>query len=135
MKRVFVDTSAWYALIDGRDPDHGSVLATLKAHEKRLVTTNFVFDETITLIRYRLGWRQAHQFGEAALKGEIAQLVRVSPKDEDAAWKIFCDYQNKAFSFTDCTTFAIMSRLDIETAIALDRDFRSFGLMCMPWGE
>ena len=48
MNRVFVDTSAWYALIDGRDPDHGGVLAALKAHEKRLVTTNFVFDETVT---------------------------------------------------------------------------------------
>lgn len=132
MKRAFVDTSAWYALIDGRDPDHRDVLAALKAYEKRLVTTNFVFDETVTLIRYRLGWRQAHEFGQAALRGEIAQLVRVSPKDEEAAWKTFSSYEDKVFSFTDCTSFVIMHRLDIETAIALDRDFRRFGLSCIP---
>ena len=135
MKRIFVDTSAWYALIDGRDPNHGNVLAVLKAHENRLVTTNFVIDETITLIRYRLEWRQAHEFGHAAWKGEIAQLVRVGPKDQQAAWRIFSDYEDKTFSFTDCTSFAIMRRLGIETAVALDRDFRSFGLTCIPWDE
>lgn len=133
MKRVFVDTSAWYALIDGCDPDHGNILATLKAHEKRLVTTNFIFDETITLIRYRLGWRQAHEFGHLTLQGEVAQLVRIGPKDERAAWRIFSDYEDKTFSFTDCTSFVIMRRLGIETAVALDRDFRSFGLTCIPW--
>ncbi|MGH8624930.1 MAG: type II toxin-antitoxin system VapC family toxin, partial [Gammaproteobacteria bacterium] len=64
MRRVFVDTGAWYALIDRADPDHGDVTTQFKAYRGRLVTSNFVFDETLTLLRYRLGWQSAHAFGE-----------------------------------------------------------------------
>jgi predicted nucleic acid-binding protein len=41
---------------------------------------------------------------------------------------------NHAFSFTDCTSFALMKRLRESTAVALDRDFRSFGVRCLPEG-
>ena len=57
MSRIFVDTWAWYALADTRDPDHE---AAQQANERLIdqghtfVTTNFVLSETITLIRYHL---------------------------------------------------------------------------------
>lgn len=49
------------------------------------MTSNFVFDETLTLVRYRLGWRVAHHLGERLRDEGLTRLVRVSPKDEDAA--------------------------------------------------
>ena len=59
MKRVFVDTGAWYALVDADDPDHRRVSDCIQHHRERLVTSNFVFDEVVTLVRYRLGWQPA----------------------------------------------------------------------------
>ena len=58
MKAVFVDTWAWYAMTDKADDDH--LIAQLTGEElldrgHTFVTTNFVLDEAITLIRYRIG--------------------------------------------------------------------------------
>ena len=64
--------------------------------------------------------------------GQIAAIERIGPADEDAAWSIFMRYQDKSFSFTDCTSFALVRRLGIETCLAIDSDFRAFGLHCIP---
>ena len=62
MKRLFVDTGAWYAVVDKKDPDHKEAEHFLTNNKIPLLTTNFIFDETITLIRSRLGWRIAKDF-------------------------------------------------------------------------
>ena len=64
MNRAFVDTGAWYALLDKNDPDHARMAETFRAYRGRLVTSNFVFDEAVTLARYRLGWDIAQRLGE-----------------------------------------------------------------------
>ena len=81
-------------------------------------------------MRYRLGWRVAHHLGERLRDESLTRLVRVSPKD--AAWLIFTDYDDKAFSFTGCTSFAVVRRMNIPVCVTLDSDFRSFGLHCIP---
>ena len=131
-KRIFVDTSVWYALVDARDPDHDAVVTAVREHRGRLVTSNYVLDETLTLARYRLGWTVAHALGLHLRDGGLAGLERVSPRDEEAAWSIFSSYSDKSFSFTDCTSFALCRRLGLSTCLALDRDFRAFGLHCLP---
>ena len=58
MNAVFVDTSGWMACADAADPAHvRSCAARDQALEsgQTLVTTDFVVDETLTLIRFRLG--------------------------------------------------------------------------------
>ena len=96
------------------------------------MTINFVFDEPLTLVRYRLGWRVVHHLGERLRDESLTRLVRVSPEDEDAAWLIFTDYDDKSFSFTDSTSFAVVRRMNIPVCVTLDSDFRSFGLHCIP---
>ena len=128
----FVDTGAWYALVDRKDPDHRRVADFLEDQPLRLVTTNFVFDESVTLIRYRLGFAAAKSFGDHLLSAGIASLLPVGQRDEARAWEIFTRYRDKSFSFTDCTSFAMMQRLKIDSAVAIDDDFRAFGLNCLP---
>ena len=132
MTRVFVDTSGWYAHLNRDQSGHAAIKAALKAHHGRLVTSNFVVDETLTLIRSRMSWHHAHAFGVEIRAGGLAELIRVEPADEDAAWAIFVRYRDHVFSFTDCTSFALMQRLGLSTAIVLDDDFRTFGLTCLP---
>jgi len=132
VNRIFVDTGAWYALIDRRDPDHPAVKDILRHWQGRLVTSNFVVDETVTLLRYRLDFEPALLFAHEVRGGALAQVYRVSSGDEDAAWSLFERYRDKTFSFTDCTSFALMERLRLDTALALDGDFRSYGLHSLP---
>lgn len=132
MKRIFVDTGAWYALVDRKDPDHHETLKVFETYQGWLTTSNFVFDETITLLRYRLNWGVAYQFGENLLSGDLAVIHPIKQVDELKAWDIFKKYQDKSFSFTDCTSFALMERLKLNQAIAIDSDFKVYGIPCLP---
>ncbi len=132
MKRVFVDTGAWYALVDRADPDHARVVPCFREFRGRLVTSSYVFDETLTLVRYKLGWEVARRLGERLRGHRLARLERISPADEEAGWSIFSGYGDKSFSFTDCTSFALVRRLKLSLCLAIDDDFRAFGLRCIP---
>ncbi len=134
MERLFVDTSAWFAFVNGSDPDHEPVRRVLNDHEGRLVTSNFVFDETVTLCRYRLGHELAARIGAALADPAATDLVRLTAEDERAAWKLFVARKDKRYSFTDCTSFVLMRRLGMKTAVAVDDDFRQEGLATLPAG-
>lgn len=132
MKRYFVDTSAWFAFVDRRDGDHAAIRQVLLDLDGRLITTNFVFDEIVTLCRYRLSHAIAVEVGNVLLAPKIVDLVRVTADDERAAWKLFMKREDKEYSFTDCTSFALMRRLGVDTAVALDEDFAREGFATLP---
>ena len=132
MRRVFVDTGAWYALVDRSDPDHPAARGFFEANRFPLVTTNFIFDETVTLLRRRLGWTVACDFGRQLRGSAFASVVPVTIEDEDAAWTIFRKFRDKEFSYTDCTSFAVMERLRLRTAFAFDRHFAAMEYQVEP---
>jgi len=125
--RLFVDTSAWLAYVDRADPHHGAMARALREFEGRLVTTNFVFDETVTFCQRRLGHATALLVGELLRDPDVVDLVRVEATDEDEAWRLLQDRDDKSYSFTDCTSFAIMGRLGLSHAATLDADFAREG--------
>lgn len=129
MERVFVDTSAWVAFANKRDPAHRAIREALQPFEGRLVTSNFVFDETATLAQLRLGHSVAVRLGNGLLDPKLVHLVRLTTDDERSAWKLFRARADKTFSFTDCTSFVLMRRLKLTQAITLDDDFRQEGFL------
>jgi len=132
LKPILVDTGAWFALVDRNDPDHQAVADAVRENNGRLLTTNFILDETLTLTRVRLGWNVAMCPGTVLRTGKLARLVRISTRDEEEAWTIFSAYSGKRFSFTDCTSFALCKRMKLERCLAIDRYFRSYSLQCIP---
>lgn len=58
---------------------------------------------------------------------QATTLVRVTPADEQRALAILDQYDDKNFSYTDCTSFAVMDRLGIGTAFAFDGNFPQYG--------
>lgn len=127
MKRVFVDTSGWYAYTRADEPAHRGVRKALEAWEGRLVTTDYVFDETVTLARVRLGFAHAARIGETLLDPGVVELIRLLPEDFEDAWELFRKNQDKKWSFTDCSSFAVMRRLRLSAAVATDRHFQQAG--------
>jgi predicted nucleic acid-binding protein len=53
----------------------------------------------------------------------VARLEYVTEQDIEQAWIVFSTYRDKAWSFTDCTSLAVMRRLGLSHAIALDQHF------------
>ncbi len=132
MRRIFVDTSAWFAYANRKDPDHKAIRGVLRGFEGRLVTSNFVFDEVITLCAYRLGHGVAAKVGETLLDPEAIDMIRIKPGDEEGAWRLFLERADKKYSFTDCTSFELMRRLGIGHAVSLDDDFSQEGFDVEP---
>jgi hypothetical protein len=132
MERLFVDTSAWFAYANRKDQDHATVRVALSGFEGRLATSNFIFDEILSLCLYRLGQAAAQQVGAVLLDPDTIDLIRVTPEDEQVAWTLFRNRPDRRYSFTDCTSFALMRRLGIDTALALDEDFRAEGFRVIP---
>ena len=124
---IFVDTSAWYALVDKSDCDHTSAVNLVRNLTRPLIATNYVFDETLTLIKVKLGQRIATDFGRKLWNQELAMRILVTKKDEQRAWDLFSQYDDKGFSFTDCTSFAVMERMKIDTAFVFDDHFTQYG--------
>src|SRR5262245_6277007 len=104
---LFVDTGAWFAFTNSKDPDHRKVREALENFDGHLVTSSYVLDETVTLTLARLGHRIAVQVGSVLLDPAIVEVVHISAADEASAWVLFRKRPDKRYSFTDCTSFVL----------------------------
>jgi len=129
-KNIFVDSSWFKALLDVKDDFHPDALEQsreLKKQDALLVTSNFIIDETLTLIRIKSGLEIALKFRDKLVEmGNILKVVRILPQDEKAAWNWFPNNWRK-LSFTDCTSFAVMKRLGLTHVAAFDDHFSQTG--------
>ncbi|MFT3882877.1 MAG: PIN domain-containing protein [Gemmatales bacterium] len=124
---IFVDTGAWYALMVHDDPRHAVALSWFQNNHERLLTTDYILDETLTLFRARGFHRQAVEFGQNMMDQRTADFTLLNLEVIEAAWDIFQKYADKEWSFTDCTSKVVMERLGITTAFAFDQHFHQFG--------
>ncbi len=130
VRRVFVDTSALYALADPRDGNHAAASAIinhLADEPSQLFTTNFIVAEIHALVLTRRGRYRALQALEELYRSSTT-IVRVSAQDERQAMGILTRYDDKEFSLTDATSFAVMERLRIPHAFTFDHNFAQYGL-------
>ena len=133
MKKVFIDTGAWYALKNKNEPNHLVVLEFFKnllSTGTVCYTSDYVIDEAITLTKARLNNHQVSvTLAEELLSEKAAKIIYVAPDYLPRALEIYKKYSDQKFSFTDCTSFAIMEKLNIEEALAFDRhfNFETFG--------
>ncbi len=131
VRDVFVDTSAFAAVAADNDNRHADALALLNeltsAHA-RLFTTNLVLVETHALVLARLRRPDlAARIITELYNSKQTLLVRATEADERRALAILTRYQDKTFSFTDTTSFAVMERLGIQHAFSFDSDFQQYG--------
>jgi uncharacterized protein len=124
---VFVDTGAWFAYFVRRDPDHPAAMDWIRQNRQPLVTTDYVIDELLTLLKIRESHRVAAAAGEALLQQNVTRVDRITETDFGAAWEVFRQYRDKGWSFTDCTSKVIMEGLGITHAFAFDTHFEEFG--------
>lgn len=124
---VFVDTGAWFAYFVRRDPDHAAAVAWMRQNRQPLVTTDYVLDELLTLLKLRENYSVAVAAGEALLLQRVARIEQITIDDIARAWEVFRQYHDKDWSFTDCTSKVVIERLGITLAFAFDSHFEQFG--------
>jgi predicted nucleic acid-binding protein len=125
---IFVDSSFWIALSDRRDGRHKQAAALLDTHhDALLVTTNHVRGETWTFLRKRHGHHAAVRFLDTTEKTAFLRIVPASEEVEQEAWSWLRRHDERAYSFVDATSFALMRARRIREALAFDGDFAAAG--------
>ena len=119
----FVDSSAWYAAYVPSDGRHRAMSQLLRMETRPLATSDFIVDETITLMLARNERRRAVQFGKDLLITGIVQMELLTLADLVQAYQVFARYSDKKWSFTDCTSYVLMRRLGVSEAFSLDEHF------------
>lgn len=134
MKKLFIDSSAFIALTDRSESNHESAVDFVETlpNSVRLVTSNFILDESVTRVRTLLGVEVAYQLGKEILSSKKYDLISVTDEVCRLALEKMKKFRDKRFSFTDCTSFVLMETLKIEEAFAFDDDFTKAGFQIHP---
>jgi predicted nucleic acid-binding protein len=134
-RALFVDTAGWTACVDESDPANDAACrardGALEAG-RRLVTTDYVIDETLTLLRMRFGVAVAEAWWNQVRGSSRLALESIDTGRADKARLLFFRYRDKDLSFTDCTSFVVMQELRIKDALTTDSHFQQVGFNMLP---
>jgi len=134
--KVFLDTSALYAVLDHNDANH------LPAREwwmgclggtDVLVISNYILVECSALIQHRLGMDALR-----ALTDEVIPALEIEwvlPDDHHTATAAVLAANRRNLSLVDCSSFAVMRRLGVRHAFTFDRHFAEQGFEVVPTSE
>ena len=127
---IFVDSSFWIGMRDELDERHEAALDLLRVHDgTALVTSNHVLGETWTFLRKRHRHAFAMKFLDRAQSSERLEVAWASRELETDAWTWLRRHDERAYSFVDATSFALMRKLRIREALAFDGDFAAAGFV------
>ena len=125
---VFVDTSAFYAVLDHDDGNHGSARAIwsrLLGSRAALLTNNYVLLETCALLQNRLGVAALRAFQRDALP--LLNVDWISAKRHSSAVEAALAAQRRRLSAVDCASFQTMREHGVDVAFCFDEHFREQG--------
>lgn len=125
--KIFVDTSAFYALTDKDDQYHNRAKEYYDSiiEKFQLVITDYILIECWYLIGSRLERDAAIKFWDGLSAG-IVKMVKVEIKDLRGGRKIIDKFSDQAFSLVDVTSFTVMEREKIEKAFTFDPHFKIY---------
>lgn len=127
---IYIDTGAFLARYSGRDQHHKESVRSwekLEKASKRCFTSNFVLNETFTLLARRAGYVFAVERARHIFSSEALTILRPLEEDERDAVKFFGKYADQEVSFTDCVSFVLMRKKNIEIAFSFDAHFQRAG--------
>ena len=127
---IFVDTWGFKAFIDRKEPRHEDVVAVLRENWLKndfVYTSDYILDETITLISCRCAFDELKRFvkvfNEARQAGYF-NLLRVVECDFEAAVDLKLKLADKPrISFTDCTSVVLMKKHGVDKVVTEDKHF------------
>ncbi len=131
--RIFIDTSAFLAILDGGDSHHRRAKkrwADLVTSEAVLFCSNYILIETVALVQNRLGMEAVKVFNDDMLP--LVEVDFVDSSVHHAGVNALLTASRKKLSLVDCVSFETMRRLELDTAFTFDRHFAEQGFVCIP---
>lgn len=131
--KVFIDTSAFFAILDADDKYHQKAKRTwaeLISSGILLFCNNYVLVETFALVQNRLGMEAIQTFND-----DVLPLINIDWVEETihkAGVSALLVASRKKLSMVDCVSFETMRRLEITKVFAFDPHFAEQNFQCIP---
>mgnify|MGYP006292217717 CR=1 FL=1 len=127
---LFVDTSGFYAALCERDEAHekaAQLLTKAAKQKRRFVTTDYILDETATLLRRRGLSHLEPVLFETVLESRACRMEWMDSARFRQTQRFFLARADHGYSFTDSFSFVLMRDLELVDAMTTDRHFREAG--------
>jgi len=135
LRSVFVNTSGWLALYNPNDPNHEvatDLWEDLREQPVRLVTTDYVLDQTFTALKVFGSLQTAQAFNELVKNSMLIRLFMVDSVIFDRAWYVFVEDEQSHWTFTDCVNYAVVQYLGVSEVFTFDPGFSAPGMVTIP---
>jgi len=130
---VFIDTSAFLAVLDADDRYHLRAkkewIRLVQSGEK-LFCNNYVLVESFALIQHRLGMEAVKAFQEDILP--VVEIEWIAEEDHRKSVRELLVAGRRKLSLVDCVSFHTMKRMNIKTAFTFDQHFNEQGFESVP---
>lgn len=127
---IFIDTGAFIARYLTKDSYHTEAIKiwrNLEIKHKKLFTSNFVLDETFTLLARFSHTKFAYEKAHLIYATDIISILRPDHEVEVNALHWFDKYAEHKVSFTDCISFQLIRQYNIKEVFTFDKHFKIAG--------
>jgi len=132
---IYVDTGAYLARYLSRDQYHQKAKTfwgKIRKSQESCFTSNFVLDETFTLLGRWAGYEFASKKAAIIYASKLLIILRPTREDEMKAIDFFQKYADQNVSFTDCISIVLMRNKKIKRVFSFDSHFERAGFKLCP---
>ena len=130
---IFIDTAAFYALVDSIDANHLAAVALWTdwgQHHHRYITSDYVLLESFSLIQRRHGLALARYFYDKI--APACDVEWITPQIHQTAVNSLLIANHRHLSLVDCTSYTLMRALGLRHVFTFDVHFAEQGFTCYP---
>lgn len=133
MKRVFVDTFYWIALINKSDSWYQRVKSySVNLENIEIITTEEVLTETINFFAsFPAPMRAVYQLVVQIIQDHNIQVIPQTHESFIASLELFQQRFDKGYSLTDCISMITMKNLNIIDILTHDKHFTQEGFLIL----
>jgi predicted nucleic acid-binding protein len=131
--RIFVDTSAFYALLDRDDANHRKgkrAWTDILEAGHTLMTNNYILVETFGLLQSRLGLDAVRGFQEDVIP--LVHVEFITFESHRSGIAALVSASRRRLSLVDCVSFEVMRYSGIKSAFTFDSHFKEQGFSVIP---
>ncbi len=130
---IFIDTSAFYAIIDADDQFHEKARdewVNMLNESVGLICSNYVLLETIALLQNRINMDAVRCFHD-----DIIPVIRIEWVDSaihQSGVTALIAASRRELSLTDCISFALMRNIGLHSVFTFDKHYKEQGFKVLP---
>ena len=129
---IFIDTSGFYALLVKEDKMHQKakdILHRAARDKQQFFTTDYVLDETATLLRARGLSHHVSRVFDTVFASKVCTVAWMDHDRFSKTRTFFLKHSDQPWSFTDCASFIVMKEMKLSLALTTDAHFHEAGFV------